>query len=72
MKVPAKLNGYPILMSFDNLDGSHRILAYREGHEIHPFVVATYIEGDADGWFWGSYYKKLTSAYGHITKAKGE
>jgi hypothetical protein len=67
---PARLNGYPVLHS--QPDGENfRVLVFREGHEVHPFVVATWVPADTSGgWFHGDYLTDLPSAMALFEPAK--
>lgn len=60
MPAPTKINGYPVLHSRP-VSGGFAVLCYRETHEFHPYVVATWVPGE-DGWHHGDYQSDLPSA----------
>jgi len=64
MAVPTHINGYPVIAHQSRkLDPSLIvIIVHREGHPVHPYVVATWWEGLTDGWWTGEYAKSLPEA----------
>lgn len=59
MKLPKKLNGYPVIAIAYRGAGSYFVMVHREGAS-DPFVWATWAGGP--DWFWGHYHQTLTEA----------
>ena len=73
MAVPTHINGYPVIASLHkkNDPALFGIIVWREGHPLHPFVVASWWEGLTDGWWQGHYEKTSDDAAAKLMKLTG-
>ena len=73
MAVPTTINGYPVIASLPKKNDPTLfvIIVWREGHPVHPFVVATWWEGLKDGWWQGHYEKTSDDAAAKLLERSG-
>jgi hypothetical protein len=60
--MPKTLNGYPILHREEHEDGTQTVMAFREWHPYHPFVVARWWVMLEHTWAGGQYLETLPEA----------
>lgn len=59
--VPSTLNGYPVIMHSEHLNGYCTVLVDR-GEHPQPYVVATWFEHLGDSRVWGHYHSRYDDA----------
>jgi hypothetical protein len=59
---PKMLNGYPVIERQRLDDETWVICCWREGHSVHPYVVAKWSIHSPTEWLQGFYYSHLVAA----------
>lgn len=62
MKIPTEVNGYPVIAATPRKSGGLHIIVKREGHPVHPYVMASWHENNPNEWSWGHYCETLEEA----------
>lgn len=61
IEAPTHLNGYPIIHAVPDR-GGFMVMAYRDGHPVHRFVVSYWFPHCGDEWMYGVYAATLPDA----------
>ena len=73
MPAPTTINGYPVIAQLPKKNDPSLIIiiVWREGHPMHPYVVASWWEGLKDGWWQGHYEKTSDDAAAKLLTIAG-